>query len=136
MTAGLSTHGKNSWHRKQSSGFKREWDKPPGNQEVGLILRTLAFTFALLALYDRASAVTRSAAAKAEFKRANPCPANGKRSGPCPGFVVDHIEPLCAGGADTPQNMQWQTQDAAKTKDREEIRHCRQRRESNAVKRL
>jgi hypothetical protein len=25
----------------------------------------------------------------------------------CPGYVVDHIMPLCAGGADDPANMMW-----------------------------
>lgn len=44
--------------------------------------------------------IPRSTAAVAEFKRANPCPINSARRGPCPGFEVDHIEPLCAGGRD------------------------------------
>ena len=41
-----------------------------------------------------------------------------------PGYVVDHIVPLCAGGADAPSNMQWQTVDAAKVKDRQERAMC------------
>ena len=41
-----------------------------------------------------------------------------------PGYVVDHIVPLCAGGADAPSNMQWQTVDAAKVKDRQERATC------------
>ena len=35
-----------------------------------------------------------------------------------PGYVVDHIVPLKRGGADTPANMQWQTEAAAKAKDK------------------
>ena len=54
------------------------------------------------------------------FMKKHPCPANGKTSGGCPGYVVDHIKPLCARGADRPSNMQWQTKAAAKAKDREE----------------
>jgi len=36
------------------------------------------------------------------------------------GYVVDHIIPLECGGADVPSNMQWQTVQAAKIKDRTE----------------
>jgi hypothetical protein len=31
---------------------------------------------------------------------------------------VDNIKPLACGGADVPSNMQWQTVEAAKAKDR------------------
>src|SRR5205085_4202303 len=73
------------------------------------------------------SAVTasRSRSETAAFKRTAPCPATGERRGACPGYVIDHIEPLCAGGRDHPDNMQWQTVADAKAKDREEIRRCR-----------
>jgi len=40
------------------------------------------------------------------------------------GYVVDHRIPLECGGADIPSNMQWQTVQAAKIKDRTEAR-CR-----------
>lgn len=46
----------------------------------------------------------------AAFKRAVPCPdpAVADRSrGACPGFEVDHIVPLCAGGPDAIENLQW-----------------------------
>jgi len=36
----------------------------------------------------------------------------------CPGYVIDHISPLKRGGADASYNMQWQTIEAAKDKDR------------------
>ena len=67
----------------------------------------------------------RSHRAIAEFKNQQPCPANGNKRGACPGHVIDHVEPLCAGGADHPSNMQWQTVAEAKLKDRHEARHCR-----------
>ena len=66
----------------------------------------------------------RSAKAKAEFKHQNPCPATGALKGSCPGYVVDDIEPLCAGGADTPDNMQWQSIEDGKRKDKHERRLC------------
>lgn len=61
------------------------------------------------------------------FKRLHPCPATGKPVGSCPGYVVDHIVPLCAGGPDHLDNMQWQTHEAAKIKDRQERRLCSRR---------
>ncbi len=47
------------------------------------------------------------------------------RAGKCPGYVVDHIRPLCAGGPDNAANMQWQTLADSKVKDRDEHRECR-----------
>ena len=40
------------------------------------------------------------------------------------GYVVDHIVPLCAGGADAPGNMQWQTYAQSKVKDINEVHMC------------
>jgi 5-methylcytosine-specific restriction endonuclease McrA len=78
-----------------------------------------------IAVCISADATPRSAAAKAEFKRQQPCPATGKPSGACPGWVIDHITPLACGGADSPSNMQWQTVQAGKEKDRWERKDCR-----------
>lgn len=67
----------------------------------------------------------RSTEAKAAFRREHPCPATGRVKGPCPGYVIDHVTPLCAGGKDEPQNMQWQTVEDGKAKDRLERKLCR-----------
>ena len=67
----------------------------------------------------------RSHQAVAEFKRMEPCPATGQPRGRCPGYVVDHVVPLCAGGPDAAANMQWQTVADAKLKDRSERDRCR-----------
>jgi hypothetical protein len=68
--------------------------------------------------FDRAKPLRRSAAARADFKHDHPCPSTGLPEGPCPGYVIDHIKALKRGGPDTPSNMQWQTVEAAKAKDR------------------
>lgn len=74
------------------------------------------------------AAAPRSSAAVIAFKRQQPCPATGQPRGPCPGWIVDHVVPLCANGADAPSNMQWQTVADAKAKDRDEVKQCRARR--------
>lgn len=67
---------------------------------------------------DEHGHIERSQAAKDAFKRMHPCPSTGRASGPCPGYVIDHIHALKHGGADDPDNMQWQTIEQAKEKDR------------------
>ena len=79
----------------------------------------------LLLSISACAAHERSAAQRAAFAREHPCPATGQPSGPCPGYVVDHITPLCAGGRDAPDNMQWQTVEAGKLKDKDERAQCR-----------
>ena len=74
----------------------------------------------------------RSSSAVAQFKREHPCPANGATKGKCPGYVVDHVVPLCANGADAPHNMQWQSVEEAKRKDRDERAQCSAQRRAGA----
>jgi hypothetical protein len=62
--------------------------------------------------------IQRSATPRREFQRANLCPSTGRATGACPGYVVDHVVPLKRGGLDAPTNMQWQSIEAAKAKDR------------------
>jgi len=89
-------------------------------------VRLLTF-FVLVAVLmpNHAPAKTqRDLSQKAAFIKTHPCPSTGKTRGRCQGYVVDHIKPLCAGGADRPSNMQWQTREEAKLKDREERKIC------------
>ena len=60
----------------------------------------------------------RSYKAKAEFKRLHYCPSTGKPKGACPGYIVTTMKPLKRGGDDSPSNMQWQTAEEAKAKDK------------------
>ena len=69
---------------------------------------------------DNHGRIKRSAAAKDQFKRQQPCPSTGKSKGACPGYVIDHVVPLKQRGKDASENMQWQTKEAAKLKDRTE----------------
>lgn len=77
----------------------------------------------------------RDASAVYQFRKHNPCPATGKIGGACKGWQVDHIKPLCAGGADRPDNMQWLTVAAHLKKTREDRSRCaslKQRDKDNA----
>jgi hypothetical protein len=67
---------------------------------------------------DERGRIQRSAAARHSFARQTGYP-SGR-----PGYVIDHIKPLACGGADDPSNMQWQTIEAAKAKDRVERVGC------------
>lgn len=86
--------------------------------------KSLVFAALITLLYTSVSAGPRSSSARLEFKRHNPCPATGQRNGTCPGYVIDHIHPLCARGPDRPENMQWQTRADSLVKDREERSMC------------
>jgi hypothetical protein len=74
---------------------------------------------------DANGRIARSATQVHHFKIQNPCPATGYFSTHCPGYVVDHIVPLCACGVDRPENMQWQSVAEAKEKDRFERAQCK-----------
>jgi len=67
---------------------------------------------------DSRGRIKRSAEARYEFKPEHPCPSTGRSSGACPGYVIDHVTALKRGGADAPWNMQWQTIQESKAKDK------------------
>lgn len=86
---------------------------------------SIAISLALGLTCLAASAVThRSTAARHAFQRQHPCPSTNQARGSCPGYIIDHVVPLCAGGPDKPSNMQWQTVADAKVKDRDERKQC------------
>jgi hypothetical protein len=62
--------------------------------------------------------IARSEAARHAFEVQTGYP-HGRK-----GYVVDHVRALACGGADAPSNMQWQTIEAAKAKDRVERVGC------------
>ncbi len=78
-----------------------------------------------------AMAGQRSAAEVLAFKHSAPCPATGKPELRCSGYEVDHIEPLCAGGADRRENFQYLTIQEHRWKTRTDVRVCRQLRKES-----
>lgn len=69
-------------------------------------------------------AAPRSQAEIRAFRIEHPCPSTGKTRGPCPGHQIDHADPLCAGGPDHRENMQWLTTQEHRWKTRSDVRLC------------
>src|SRR5215470_13414817 len=84
---------------------------------------TMLICAGLLALACTAEA--RDSEVARAFRLSTPCPATGKAGPFCPGYVVDHKWPLCAGGPDTVDNMQYQTFAEAEVKDKLEHALCK-----------
>lgn len=61
---------------------------------------------------DKEGKIIRSESAKRDFMKQTGYP-KGR-----PGYVIDHVIPLKKGGCDCPDNMQWQTIEEAKEKDK------------------
>ena len=79
-----------------------------------------------LACFPAAAAESRRPSnAEILFRLANPCPSTGETHGTCAGYVIDRLIPAVCGGAEAPENMQWQTLAEAKDKDRWEAIGCR-----------
>lgn len=81
------------------------------------------FAFAWQGVY--ADPTPRSRSEVRAFRADHPCPATGKTRGACPGWHVDHIVALCAGGPDKPANMQWITREDHRFKTLVDVRECR-----------
>lgn len=86
-------------------------------------MRWLMYLGLVLAATDNTQGATcsvhRSSKETLRFKRLTGYPKSR------PGYVVDHIVPLCACGADSVVNMQWQQADSSYVKDNWEREMCR-----------
>lgn len=90
-----------------------------------LAYRHLAALLLLLLLAITAHAAPRSAAVRAEFRKAHPCPSTGRLTSACPGWEVDHRIALMCGGPDTVENLQWLAVEDHRKKTARERRDCR-----------
>lgn len=88
-------------------------------------MKLLALFVLVVGLLHTGDALARDGSQVRAFRKLHACPATGNHTGACPGWVVDHVIPLCAGGADHPDNMQWQERQASYRKDRDERALCR-----------
>jgi hypothetical protein len=99
----------------------------PGSKESLRVEGFEGFRVSAVEGAERAPAQVRA------FRKDHPCPATGKNTGACAGWVVDHIIPLCWGGADAPANMQWQEQAASFIKDKFEREACAMKKKFGGV---
>lgn len=84
--------------------------------KIGLVV---ALMVVLLPCIPAEAKITRSRAQVESFLRQH-----GFKRTP-PGYEVDHIIPLCAGGPDTPENMQLLSVEEHKRKTKRDIQWCR-----------
>lgn len=117
QSSGTTTHSSSSSKKVYVHGYFRK-DGTYVAPHYATTHSPVSSTSATLPERDEHGRFKRSEAAKDAFKQEHPCPSTGKTSGACPGYVIDHIQALKHGGADAPSNMQWQTVEAAKEKDK------------------
>jgi hypothetical protein len=103
-------------HARSSMTYCATWDSIPDGSTLARHRSTYCFSCER----TPSGRIRRSSRARHAFQELYPCPSTGSTAGRCPGYVVDHVVPLKRGGADSPENMQWQTSEEGKTKDRVE----------------
>jgi hypothetical protein len=86
--------------------------------------RLLCLLLAALPLVAEAR-TPRDRAELRAFRSDNPCPATGLVGGACPGYRVDYMVALCAGGLDKQENMYWLTIGDHKWKKAVDERECK-----------
>lgn len=81
---------------------------------------------ALLALLLTApsDAAQRNQAVRAEFERLVPCPIEGPGTCARKGYEADHMEPICAGGKDVVENLQWLSKEQHQLKTKIDVLRC------------
>lgn len=91
------------------------------------MMRWGIFVLVLVSL-DAPARIERDRAQVRSFRAEHACPSTGQHRGACPGYHVDHITPLCAGGPDSPDNMQWITKEDHRFKTLVDVKECRKMR--------
>ena len=88
------------------------------------IVRIFAIVLAMAGIGNAIFYVYQNNQARDVFMQQIPCPSTGNVDSSCAGWVVGHIIPLCSGGSEEPDNMQWQTVTEENAKAKQERRSC------------
>ncbi len=99
-------------HEEKSAATSTTTTRSNGVPSTQSYTSSAKFSSSLTVQRDSHRRIKRSETAKHEFMRMTGY-AYGR-----PGYVVDHVIPLKRGGCDCPSNMQWQTTQEAKAKDK------------------
>lgn len=92
-----------------------------------------AFVIAAMFICSATEArISRDRAEVRAFRSEHLCPATQAKRGPCPGWQVDHVVALCAGGPDKRENMQWISSEDHRFKTYVDVRECRKARKQKA----
>jgi 5-methylcytosine-specific restriction endonuclease McrA len=103
-------------YTKKNGTVVREHTREIKNRDNYSLVGTVART--------ESGRIKRDLSARRDFMLHTYCPSTSTYALVCPGYVVDHIVPLSCGGPDKPENMQYQTTEAAKEKDKWERLQC------------
>ena len=77
----------------------------------------------LLLLPHQVEGAERSRSVRDAFVAENPCPIYDEKAKKCLA-EVDHIEPLCAGGKDSVENLQWLSIEQHRLKTKIDVLRC------------
>lgn len=67
----------------------------------------------------------RSGKTAYQFRKTHPCPSTGQIQKSCKGWVINHIVPLCYGGIDSVDNMEWEEKVSSYKRDVFERKICK-----------
>lgn len=115
---GQHSHGGGGGHSGSSHSGSSHSRSSTGSSHRSPSTSPKATTPATPGARDTHGRLKRSEEAKRDFEKESGHPHGW------PGHVVDHVVPLACGGTDAPSNMQWQTTEEAKAKDKVERKGC------------
>ena len=113
-----SSHSSASTGHRSSGHASSSSHRSGGSKKAGPSSKHSSTTHKSTGVRGAHGKIKRDPEQRARFMRSHPCPSTGKTHGACRGYVVDHVQALKHGGRDDPSNMQWQSVQAAKAKDK------------------
>ena len=115
------TYSSPSYHATRHRAYTYHAPRPHARAPSVRAHHTPRRVYATTGKRDHRGRLSRSSGAEGRFMRQTGHPHGWA------GHVIDHRIPLACGGSDSPSNMQWQSTDEARSKDRVERHGCSRR---------